>query len=202
MARDGRLHSERMPSGDIGTRVLLRQGQVVSRALTAPGVCPSSGVDEKKSAAMSKPGLPAASWVATHNKKGSFMAFQTTALYALPLAFGGLVLWFRVTSLRAALKVSIGDAGDPGLHERIRQHGNFIEWAPMVLVLMLLAEGNGADAWWLHAAGSLLLAGRLIHPFGLKAGNPGHPLRYVGNSASLLAMVIAMAALGVTLFRL
>ena len=129
------------------------------------------------------------------------MAFQTTALYALPLALLGLVLWFRVTSMRAALKVSIGDAGNPVLHERIRQHGNFIEWAPMVLVLMLLAEGNGAGALWLHAAGGLLLLGRLIHPFGLKAGNAGHPLRYVGNSASLLAMAIVMVSLALTVFR-
>jgi uncharacterized membrane protein YecN with MAPEG domain len=130
------------------------------------------------------------------------MAFQTTALYALPLALLGLVLWFRVTSMRAALKVSIGDAGNPGLHERIRQHGNFIEWAPMVLVLMMLAEGNGAGALWLHAAGGLLLVGRLVHPFGLKAGNAGHPLRYVGNSASLLAMIVVMVSLAVTVFRL
>jgi len=129
------------------------------------------------------------------------MAFQTTALYALPLALLGLVLWFRVTAMRAALKVSIGDAGDSGLHERIRQHGNFIEWAPMVLVMMMLAEGNGAGALWLHAAGGFLLAGRLIHPFGLKAGNAGHPLRYVGNSASLLAMAIVMVSLAVTVFR-
>ncbi|MFM7333959.1 MAG: MAPEG family protein [Tabrizicola sp.] len=130
------------------------------------------------------------------------MAFQTTALYALPLALLGLVLWFRVTSVRAALKVSIGDAGNPGLHERIRQHGNFIEWAPMVLVLMMLAEGNGAGALWLHAAGGLLLVGRLVHPFGLKADNAGHPLRYVGNSASLLAMIIVMVSLAVAVFRL
>jgi uncharacterized protein len=82
------------------------------------------------------------------------MAFQTTALYALPLALLGLVLWFRVSMMRADLKVSIGDAGDPVLHERIRQHGNFIEWVPWVLLLMALAEGNGAGALWLHAAGA------------------------------------------------
>lgn len=130
------------------------------------------------------------------------MAFQTTALYALALALLGLVLWFRVTAMRAALKVSIGNAGNPELHERIRQHGNFIEWAPMVLVLMLLAEGNGAGAPWLHIGGGLLLLGRLIHPFGLKAGNAAHPLRYVGNSASLLAMLTLMVCLAMTSFRL
>jgi len=130
------------------------------------------------------------------------MAFHTTALYALPLACLGLVLWFRVAMMRSGLKVSIGDGGNPQLHERIRQHGNFIEWAPMVLLLMVIAEGNGAGAVWLHISGALLLIGRLTHPFGLKAGNPGHPLRYVGNSASLLATLIVMGCLVVTSFGL
>ena len=128
------------------------------------------------------------------------MAFHTTALYALPLALLGLVLWFRVTQMRAGLKVSIGDAGNPALHERIRQHGNFIEWTAMVLLLMIIAEGNGAGALWLHIAGGLLLVGRLAHPFGLKADNPGHPLRYVGNSASLLAMLTLMVSIAMKLF--
>ena len=128
------------------------------------------------------------------------MAFHTTALYAVPLALLGLVLWFRVTQMRARLKVSIGDAGNAALHERIRQHGNFIEWTAMVLLLMIIAEGNGAGALWLHIAGGLLLLGRLAHPFGLKADNPGHPLRYVGNSASLLAMLTVMLSIAMKLF--
>lgn len=126
------------------------------------------------------------------------MVFKITALYALPLALLGLVLWFRVTKMRAELGVSIGNADNPSLHERIRQHGNFIEWTPMVLLLMVIAEGNGAGAMWLHAAGALLLLGRLVHPFGLKAANASHPLRYVGNTASLLATLGAMGALVVT----
>ncbi len=126
------------------------------------------------------------------------MAFQTTALYALPLALLGLVFWFRVTMMRAQLKVSIGDAGNPALLERIRQHGNFMEWAPWMLLLMALAEANGAGAMWLHISGALLLVGRLIHPFGLKFDNPAHPARYIGNSASLIALLMVMGCLLVT----
>ena len=129
------------------------------------------------------------------------MAFQITAMYALPLALLGLVLWFRVSMVRALHKVSIGHADNASLHERIRQHGNFIEWAPWVILLMALAEGNGAGAMWLHISGVLLLAGRLIHPFGLKADNPAHPLRYVGNTASLLATLNVMVCLFVTTFK-
>lgn len=130
------------------------------------------------------------------------MLFQITALYALPLSLLFLVLWFRVTITRSNLKVSIGDAGNAALHERVRQHGNFVEWVSIVLLLMVIAEGNGADAIWVHISGALLLAGRLIHPFGLKADNPAHPLRYVGNTASLLAALNVMVCLIFTTFGL
>lgn len=130
------------------------------------------------------------------------MLFQTTAYYALPLALLFLVLWFRVSITRSNLKISVGDGGEIGLHEKIRQHGNFTEWVPLVLLLMVIAEGNGAGAVWLHISGALLLAGRLIHPFGLTAANPTHPLRIVGNGASLLAVLNTMICLVFTTFGL
>lgn len=130
------------------------------------------------------------------------MLFQTTALYALPLALLYLLLWFRVSIARSNLKISIGEAGNTPLHERVRQHGNFVEWVSIVLPLMILAEGNGADAIWLHVSGALLLAGRLIHPLGLTAANAAHPLRIVGNSASLLATLNVIVCLVFTTFGL
>jgi uncharacterized membrane protein YecN with MAPEG domain len=123
------------------------------------------------------------------------MLFQVTALYALPLALLYLILWFRVSATRSKLNVSIGDAGDTGLHEKIRHHGNFVEWVSIVLILMVIAEGNGASPIWLHVAGALLLAGRILHPFGLTAATASHPLRIVGNSASLLAALTAIGCL-------
>ena len=123
------------------------------------------------------------------------MLFQITALYAVPLTLLYLILWFRVSATRSKLKVSIGDGGDGGLHERIRQHGNFVEWVSVVLILMVIAEGNGAAPLWLHVSGALLVAGRIVHPFGLTATDPAHPLRIVGNSASLLAALVATGCL-------
>jgi uncharacterized membrane protein YecN with MAPEG domain len=151
---------------------------------------------------MSKSAGPAASLVCRNTNEEKSMLFQVTALYALPLAILFLVLWFRVTTTRSNLKVSIGDAGDTGLHEKIRQHGNFVEWAPIVLILMIIAEGNKADAIWLHVSGALLLIGRLIHPFGLTAANPAHPLRIIGNTSSLLATLTVMVCVVVTSFGL
>ena len=125
------------------------------------------------------------------------MPLTITAVYALPLAAIYLILWFRVTQMRAALGISIGDAGNPVLHERIRCHGNFVEWVPMVLILMIIAESLGADALYIHITGALLLIGRLAHPFGLKAAQATHVLRIVGNSANILATLNVMVCLTV-----
>jgi uncharacterized membrane protein YecN with MAPEG domain len=130
------------------------------------------------------------------------MVFEITPLYALPVAAIYLVLWFRVSSVRSAAGVSFGDGGNPLLLQRIRQHGNCAEWSGFVLILMILAEGMGTPALWLHATGLLLLVGRIAHPFGLVEGNQGHPLRYLGNGTNLLAALTAMVsiALGLTAF--
>jgi uncharacterized protein len=130
------------------------------------------------------------------------MIFAVTPLYALPLAAIFLILWFRVTSFRAKLKVSIGDAGDANLLLRMRHHGNFVEWTPFILILMILAEGMGAPALYLHISGALLLIGRAAHPFGLKIEDAAHPLRYVGNGTNILATLNLMVCLAVNVLGL
>ncbi len=130
------------------------------------------------------------------------MNFVVTPMYALPLAVLFLILWFRTTGMRAKLKLSIGDGGNTDLLLRIRQHGNFVEWTCFVLILMILAEGMGAPAIYLHISGALLLIGRMAHPFGLKIDNAGHPLRYVGNGTNILATRNLMVCLGVNILGL
>ncbi len=130
------------------------------------------------------------------------MIFTVTPLYALPFAVIYLVLWFRVTSWRGANGVSIGDAGNPLLLQRIRQHGNCAEWGFLILILMILAEGMNAPDIYLHISGALLIIGRIAHPFGLKIDNAGHPLRYVGNGTNILATLNAMVCLGVNILGL
>lgn len=120
---------------------------------------------------------------------------EITPMYAVPLAILMLALWFNVTKTRAAKSISIGDGGDVELHEKIRRHGNFIEWVPFVLLMMLIAELSGAGPEWLHAIGLFLLVSRLIHPFGLKADAPSHVLRIVGNTGSLIALVISVSCI-------
>ncbi len=128
------------------------------------------------------------------------MTFPITSLYVLPLIPIFLFLFIRVSSRRTELKASIGDANDTALHERIRHHGNFVEWVPFALILMLLAEANGGNSIAIHSAGGLLVLGRVLHPMGLKADNPAHPLRIAGNSTNLLAVVILTVVIAMARF--
>lgn len=129
------------------------------------------------------------------------MLFAVTPLYALPVAVIYLILWFRVSAVRSATGVSFGDGGNALLLQRMRQHGNCAEWATFVLILMMLAEGMGITAIWLHVSGTLLLVGRIAHPLGLLPGNAGHPLRYVGNGTNLLAALNAMGCIGFNILK-
>ena len=128
--------------------------------------------------------------------------FTVTPIYALAAAVIYLALWMRVTAFRSAQGISIGNAGNQTLLLRVRQHGNCAEWTCFILILMILAEGMGAPALYLHISGALLLIGRIAHPFGLKAENAGHPLRYVGNGTNILAALNAMICLGVNILGL
>ncbi len=130
------------------------------------------------------------------------MTFTVTPIYALAVSVIYLALWFRVTAMRGAKGTSIGDDNDPALLQRIRQHGNCAEWCSFLLILMILAEGMGAPALYIHITGVLLVIGRVAHPFGLKIDNAGHPARYVGNGTNLLASLNILICLAVNIVGL
>ena len=66
---------------------------------------------------------------------------------------------------RGTAKVSLGDGGDPMLIRRIRGMGNFVEYVPLALILLGLAEANGASAIALWICGGSLVVGRLLHGY-------------------------------------
>lgn len=118
-----------------------------------------------------------------------------TALYAIVFAVLMIVLSTHVTMLRASLGVSINDGGNKELALRMRRHGNFVENVPMIVLLMLLAELLGRGALWLHAAGLLLLLGRVMHAVGLQHDNAKTLLRILGGMLTKLAALVAAVAI-------
>jgi len=94
------------------------------------------------------------------------MVLYVTPMIAAILAAIFLVLSFRVINQRGTSNVSLGDGGDEVLIKRLRVHGNFAEYAPFALLLLLIAELQGAQVWALYVSGVSLIIGRLCHAIG------------------------------------
>lgn len=91
-----------------------------------------------------------------------------------------VVLSALVVAARVRARVSLGDGGDPALEKTVRAQGNFVEYAPLGLLLILLAELQGAPAPVLHGLGLALLAGRVLHAWGITRRNESNPGRWLG----------------------
>ena len=126
-------------------------------------------------------------------------ALPVTALYAALLAVVGIVLMLRVGLMRFRTGVSILHGDDPLFAQTIRRHANFIENVPLALVLMVLAEANGAGQTFLHVIGIVLVVSRIAHPLGLLHDRPIHPLRLLGTAGTLVTM-IALGGAAVSLW--
>ncbi len=90
-----------------------------------------------------------------------------TAFYAAILALIFLTLSLYVISGRFRHQVALGDGGIDNMQKRIRAHANFAEYVPFALILMILAEMQNAPLWLAHAAGIVLVIGRLAHIGGI-----------------------------------
>ena len=114
-----------------------------------------------------------------------------TSLYAGLLVALFLVLTFRVILFRRGRRVDMGDGGHRLLQRWVRAHGNFVEYAPIGLLLLLLVEAAGWPAWLLHGLGVMLLMGRLSHAwsFSVEDFRPGP--RVVGMALTIAMLGIA-----------
>jgi uncharacterized protein len=112
-----------------------------------------------------------------------------TSIYAAVLAIIMIALSSHVSAQRGKVNVSILDGGNAELALRMRRHGNFVENVPMALLLMALAELDGVGHNWIHAAGVLLVIGRILHAMGLSA-EKATALRLAGGVASTLSVLL------------
>ena len=122
------------------------------------------------------------------------MIAPVTATYAGVAGLMVLLLAWLVVRARWRYKTSLGVGTEPGMERAVRAHANFIEYVPLALVLLLLAELNGLPAALLHAAGALLLASRALHAWGLSRVSGRSFGRFYGTAGTWL--VLLLLALG------
>jgi len=116
------------------------------------------------------------------------MTVSIVPIYAaiLALIFTGLSL--RTLTLRRRLKVGIGTGDNQPLTRAIRAHGNFQEYTPLALVLILLLELTSPGAW-VHVAGIALVAGRSIHAYGVSQEPENYRFRVAGMVLTLFVLI-------------
>lgn len=118
-------------------------------------------------------------------------ALPITSLYAAGFGLLLLALSIQVIRARVAARIVIGLGEDIRLLRASRAQGNFIEYAPMILLLLLLLEASGAGAFLLHALGSLALAGRVAHAIGIAREPEDLKLRQLGMALTFTVLGLA-----------
>jgi len=105
-----------------------------------------------------------------------------------------LNIWLamRVTRVRIAHKVMMGDGGVPLLTARMRAQANFIEYTPLFLILLGLVELARGSATWLWLVAIVYIIARVLHAFGMDRPAP-NPMRMIGTLGTMLPM-LALAA--------
>jgi uncharacterized membrane protein YecN with MAPEG domain len=97
-----------------------------------------------------------------------------------------------VIARRTQSGISLLDGGDTALTRRMRAHGNFIETAPMGLLLIGLLELAAAPRSLLLGLAGLLIIGRLLHAVGVITRGDSWARRL-----GMVATLWALSALGV-----
>ena len=124
-----------------------------------------------------------------------------TAFYAaiLGLIFACLSTW--VIAGRFKLQILHGDGGNETMNRRMRAHGNFAEYVPVILLLLALFESSGGSKAIVRILLVVLTVARLMHPVGMIAP-PNSVQQYAFRATSVIATLTILAiASGLLLLR-
>lgn len=117
------------------------------------------------------------------------MILPVTLVIAAAAALINIWLAVRVTGVRRAHGIWLGDGGNQAVVARTRAHTNFVEYAPFVLILMALIELASGASLWLWGVGVLFIVARLSHGLGMDPGAK-HWMRMFGAMSTLLMLLI------------
>jgi uncharacterized membrane protein YecN with MAPEG domain len=120
------------------------------------------------------------------------LPFFVTPLYAALCGLLLIVLSVRVIRLRHRHGVGLGTGQQPELQRAIRVQGNFIEYVPLALILLLLLEiSHRVPVWALHLLGLLLFIGRIAHAVGVSRSDGGSAGRAIGVGCTFTMLAVS-----------
>ena len=118
---------------------------------------------------------------------------MTSTLVTSIISLWLLILSARVIALRGVtfLKfLSFNNYGDEALIRAIRSQGNLIEYAPIFLILIFIAEYNGAHPHILYMSSTLFIIARFMHGIALGFMKHSPFLRVGGTLLTFLCILI------------
>lgn len=119
------------------------------------------------------------------------MSFPVTTVYAALLGLLLVYLSLRVSQNRRRARISLGLGEDAELERAARAHGNFVEYVPLALILIMLLEQETAQSWIVHVLGAALLAGRVLHAIGMNVRATVNAGRFWGTALTWLVILAA-----------
>src|SRR5882724_7128937 len=103
-----------------------------------------------------------------------------TSLYAGLFGLMSIAVAFPPGMMRGRLNISVGDGGNKDWLLAMRRHANFVEWAPLALILIALLEMNIAPKLPIHILGAALVMARASHALSVRGDTLAGPGRAVG----------------------
>jgi uncharacterized membrane protein YecN with MAPEG domain len=111
-----------------------------------------------------------------------------TSIYAALIGLLIIILSLNVALRRMRTQIAIGTGDNDYLIRAIRAQANLIEYAPITLILLFLAELNGTSALMLNCYGITFIVARLFHALGLYlSSGPSWP-RFIGVNLTWLVI--------------
>ena len=124
-----------------------------------------------------------------------------TSAYLGILALLYLVLGLQVSRLRQGNKVLFGDGGNIKLRSAIRAHANFVEYVPIIVLMVAMLEISGMPAMRVHLLMGALLVARLLHPLGMYVGPRTLQFQICRVGGILLTLLVMLCAALLLLWR-
>jgi uncharacterized protein len=116
-------------------------------------------------------------------------------VYAALLALIFVGLSVRTLRMRRRLQIAVGDAANPEMLRAMRAHANFAEYVPLNLILIYFVESTGTSKYLVHALGSSILVGRILHAYGVSQVEENFSFRVAGMALTLTPLIAAALCL-------
>jgi uncharacterized protein len=117
-----------------------------------------------------------------------------TGLYLSILLLIYVVLALQVSRLRRGNRVVFGDGDNIKLRSAIRAHANFIEYVPIITLMVGLLEMSGMPPVRVHWLMGALLLARLIQPIGMYVGPRTWQFQVCRVGGILLTLLVMVSA--------